>query len=467
MEKLQRKIKTLPKKPGVYLFKDQKGRIIYIGKALSLKDRIKSYFRQLLADEKTRLLVSQIAGFDYQIVPSEFEALLLEAKLIKEYKPKYNSQLKDDKRHLYIGITKSPPRIFPFRRPELEKDLLDWFGPFPSARSVRQVLRILRRIFPYCSCRPPPKRQCLYFHINLCPGFENLSTKEYQADIQKIRRTLNGKTTFIIRNLEKKMNQAAKKLFFEKAQKYKQQVAYLKHVTQGWRPISEFEDTAPMALLKLRRLLVKYQGLSPTTLNKIEGYDVSNLGKDIIVGAMVAFVNGQPEKGLYRKFKIRLGSRPKHPRNGKLEQNNKTNPNYRTEVKLPWSRWENRQDKMTTASSDPASIEQIIFRRLNHPEWLYPQLILVDGGKPQVSAALEAIKEKDLAGQICILGLAKRKETIVVPKIKNQQIIGWKLLNYSPQNPALKLLQQIRDEAHRFAQKYYQHLHLKKSGLKS
>jgi len=431
-QKLKTKLKKLPQKSGVYAFKNKDKKIVYLGKALNLKSRVKSYWQQKPLSPKTKLMVSQVVDFDIQVTSSEFEALLLEAKLIKEHKPKYNSRLKDDKRYLYLAITKAPFRVLPVRRPELEKDLLDWFGPFPSSRAVKEVMHLLRRIFPYCSCRNTPKRQCLYFHLKLCPGFKNLSSREYRENINQIREVLRGKSTLLLRNLKRKMNQAAKELEFEKAQNYKNQIAHLNHITQGWRPMIRDEAIIPKALLKLRKILVKYEGISPTTLNKIEGYDVSNLSSQIIVGAMATFLEGQPEKGLYRKFKI----------------------NYQAD--LPIRRTSFRKQ------NDPGSIKQLISRRLNHPEWLYPQLILVDGGKPQVSAAFKAIVQKGLAGKIAILGLAKKEETIVVPKIKNRKIVGWKMLHYSPHSSARRLLEQIRNESHRFAQKYYQTLHLKK-----
>ena len=428
MSKLKNKIKNLPRSPGIYLFKNKAGEIIYIGKALSLKNRIADYFRQKHPDAKTQKLVSQINNFEYQVLSSEFDALLLEAKLIKEHKPKYNIRLKDNKRYLYIGITKKPFRIFPVRRPELEKNLYDWFGPFPSSGEVRQVLRILRKLYPYCSCKNPPKRQCLYSHIKLCPGYQKLDTALHKQDINKIRRVLNGKSSrFIISDLKKQMSVSVKKLEFEKAQKAKEQLSAFVNITQFWRKIPNDDLISTKALVSLKKLFIKYQNIDPIIISKIEGYDVSNLGKNIIVGAMVCFVDGQAEKTLYRKFKI------------------------------------NKEGlkNLIAKQNDPASIKQIISRRLNHPEWLYPQVILVDGGKGQVSAAFEALKEKGLADQICILGLTKKEETIVVPIIEKGKIVGWEMLNYSKNNPTLQLLQQIRDESHLFAHKYYKEISLR------
>lgn len=420
------KSKAPPKKPGVYFFKDSAGQIIYIGKALSLSVRLKSYTQKNL-DIKTKSLVKQIKDLDFLVVKSEFEALVLEAKLIKEHRPKYNIRLKDDKRYLYIAISQSPFRVFASRQPSesegkpgQEDKLLDWFGPFPSSGEVRQVLRAIRRIFPYCSCKTKPRKNCLYAHIGLCPGPDNLASPDYKKDINKIRQILSGKTNLLINKLKKQMSTSAKKLEFEKAQNFKNQLLALQSLTTGWQHVPKQYLNTKKTLLRLRKLLVRYQKIDPTTLRKIEGYDVSNLGKDIVVGSMVAFVDGNPETGLYRQFKIR---------------------------------------SQKGIQNDPEGIRIIVDRRLNHPEWIYPQLILVDGGKTQIGAAFEALKKYQLNGKICLLGLTKEKETIVVPQIKRQKIIGFEKLNYAKSNQVLQLLQQIRDESHRFAQKYYKKLH--------
>ena len=435
---IKNKLKSLPRRPGIYIFKNSDGQIIYIGKALSLKNRVSDYFRQKHLDAKTKQLVSQIDNFEYQVLASEFDALLLEAKLIKEHKPKYNIRLKDNKRYLYIGITKKPFRIFPVRRPELEKNLYDWFGPFPSSGEVWRVLKILRRLYPYCSCKNPPKRQCLYSHIKLCPGYQKLDTTLYQQKINKIRRILNGKfSRFIISDLKKQMSVSAKNLEFEKAQRAKKQLSSFVNITQFWRKIPNNDLISTKTLVSLKKLFIKYQNIDPIIISKIEGYDVSNLGKNIIVGGMACFVDGQAEKTLYRRFKIK----------------DKNTSEMAERLLGGWR---------ITTQNDPGSIKQIISRRLNHPEWLYPQVILVDGGKGQVSSAFEAIKKKQLDSQICLLGLAKKQETIVIPIIEKKNIVGWEMLNYSKNNPTLLLLQQIRDESHRFAHKYYKKLYLKK-----
>jgi len=426
--------KTFPSKPGVYYFKNKTGQIIYIGKALSLRHRVANYFQKNIKDPKTKQLVSEIDKCEYLLADSEFDALLLEAKLIKEHRPKYNVLLKDDKRYLYIAISKENcPRIFVVRKVELEQNLLDWYGPFPSGGEARQVLKTIRHIFPYRTrCKVMSGKPCLDYQLNLCPGVCFKPVPEYKKIIFDIRQILSGKTNRLLKSLATNMQTAAKNLNFEEAQKLKRQLTALTNITQNWRHVPTDKIENSLAVANLRKILVKYQGIDPITVKKIEGYDISNLGKDIIVGGMVAFSDGVPDKAQYRKFKISLRINNKEKRINLQKQN------------------------------DPEGIKQIIFRRLNHPEWLYPQLILVDGGKGQVTAAQDALKMKKLSGQIALLGLAKRQETIVLPKIEDNQITKWKMLKLPKNSPALKLLQSIRDESHRFAQNYYKLLHRKK-----
>lgn len=452
---MQNQLNAVPAKPGVYFFKNKKGQIIYIGKALLLRHRLKSYFAKNITDPKTKQLVSQIADFDYQTVPSEFEALLLEAKLVKNHQPKYNIQLKDSKRPLYIAITKPPHRVLAQRRPELEKNLLDWYGPFPSGVSVRQVLRTIRRVFPYCSCQKSPQRQCLYSHLGLCPGQANLYSKTYCQNITQIRKILSGKTRKLLKSLEKKMNEKAKQQNFEQAQAYKQQLQSLQYVTADWKNIPNDKLSASTALTKLHKLLIKYQGIDPTIINKIEGYDVSNLGSQIVVGAMAVFTNGLPDNKLYRKFRITSNI-------SKRRTLKRFPPKKTPVVGIPLTPVVKELTE-NLRQNDPAGIYQIVRRRFNHPEWIYPQLILLDGGKAQVSAAFEALKEKNLVGSVCLLGLMKKEETIIIPGITKNKISSWKLLNYSPRSEVRRLLQQVRDESHRFAQKYYKLIHYKKT----
>ena len=448
MPVLKEKIRELPKKPGVYIFRNSTGRIIYIGKALVLKNRVRSYFIGK-HDAKTVELIANIAKLEWIIVNSEFEALLLEARLIKQHEPKYNVAQKDNKSYLYIIIGKEfPNRIFTARWTELSQPLDSWYGPFPSSSDAKQVLRFIRRIFPFRSCKKLPKSPCLYFHLRLCPGVCQMSlqtqTKQFQTKteiasslnaprndnktdygkiITQIRQIVSGKITSLLTSLKKEMKIASKNQKYEEAQKIKDQIDSLTALTEGWRTVPKEKTDISKTMLALRKLLVKYQGFDPITLNKIEGYDVSNLGREIIVGSMVSFIEGEPEKELYRKFNLKYD---------------------------------------LISQDDPEGIRQIIKRRLNHPEWLYPQLIVIDGGKTQVGAAFEAIKDQKLLGQISLVGLTKEFETLVIPRIQNEKIVKWSLIRLSRHSPELQLLQRIRDESHRFAKRYYQLLHSKK-----
>lgn len=410
---------NLPPKPGVYLFKNIRGSVLYIGKAINLKKRIKSYF--LIKPEEVRIanLLKEIQKVDYISTGSEIETLILEAKLIKEYQPKFNVRLKDDKRYLYIGITKEDyPRVYLIRQPEKESDLLDWFGPFPSSESVKEVLRLIRRVFPYRSCKKIPLSFCLYYHLELCPGVCKLpiSQKEHLRTIKKIRIFFNGKIDLLIRQLEKEMNALSKDLKFEEAEIRLQQIKKIKSILGKFKKIPE-ENIIETQLRWLRRVLIRYQGIDPLVIHRLESFDVSNLGKDIVVGSMTVFTNGEPENSQYRQFKIKV-----------------------------------------RYGGDPWALKEILLRRLKHKEWFLPQVILVDGGKTQLSAALEALLSSNLAGQICLIGLTKEKETLVIPVIDDKKIVGWKQIPKNTRNIGLPLLQFARDEAHRFAQRYYRKL---------
>ena len=442
---------NLPSQPGVYFFINKKGATLYIGKALNLRNRVKNYFVKKGGDPRVNKFINQVKRVDYIVTSSEIESLLLEARLIKEHQPKYNVRLKDDKRYLYVGITKEKwPRVWLLRQPEKEQqNLLDWFGPFPSASSLKEILRLLRRIFPYCSCKRRISKPCFYYYLKLCPA-PHLSEKvhlagvlphtsevreNYKKTIKNIRLFLNGKIDFLVKDLTKQMQETAKQEKFEQAAKLKKQIQMMQNLLGKFKKTAD-ETEAQKSLNSLRKILVRYSGIDPTVIHRLEAYDIANLGKKIIVGSMVAFLNGEPDTSLYRQFKI-----------------------------------------ITSRQDDPASLRQIISRRFSHQEWLYPQVILVDGGKAQVSAAFAALKEKKLLGKIALLGLAKPPktppnslnsltDTILIPLTDKDKICGYKLLNYSSSNSALKLLQHARDESHRFAQRYFHKLQ-KKSLTKS
>lgn len=420
--KLKSEIKKLPLSQGVYLFKDNKNNVLYVGKAINLRKRVKSYFEKIPKDDRINNLLKQTKKIDYICTTSEMEALLLEAKLTKEYQPKFNVRLKDDKRYLYAAISKEKfPRVFLLRAPEKTDKISAWFGPFPSAQSIKEILRLLRRIFPFRSCRKIPKKTCLYFYLNLCPGVcENLvSPKEYQKTTKKIKLFLEGKIGFLKKKIEKEMNQKAKELAFEQAEKCRRQILMIENMLGTFKRLPE-EEREEKQLNWLRKILIKYQKIDPVVIYRLEAYDIANLGRNIVVGAMAVFINGEPANREYRQFKIK-----------------------------------------TKFEGDSQALKEILFRRLSHNEWLYPQVILIDGGKAQVSTVFQVLAAKKLIKQIALLGLAKEKESVVIPLIEEDKIKSWKILRKSSQNIGISLLQYARDEAHRFAQRYYKKLHQK------
>ncbi|MCX6724886.1 MAG: GIY-YIG nuclease family protein [Candidatus Shapirobacteria bacterium] len=419
MQKETKTYQNLPNNPGVYLFKDKSGHVLYVGKALSLKKRVRNYFDKTPKEERIKKLLTEFKKIDFLATTSEIEALLLEARLIKQHWPKYNVRLKDDKRYLYVGITKeSYPQIKLIRQPERELSLLAWYGPFPTSASLKEILRLLRRVFPYRSCRKLTDKLCLYYHLNLCPGMCLEETKDYPKTIKKIMMFLDGQINPLVKNLQKEMKEASDKQKYELAGQLKRQIQLMENLLRSYSRGQE-EDKPLKQMAELRKLLVQHSGIEPNRIERLEAYDVANLGENLIVGSMVVLTEGEPDKSQYRQFR------------------------------LQWS------------GGDPGGIKQILSRRLAHQEWLFPQVILVDGGKTQISAAFEALKEKNLAKQIPVLGLAKKEEKIIIPKIIKEEIVAWKTFKYQSSSLPHQGLQQARDEAHRFAQRYYKKLHQK------
>lgn len=421
-KKLKNIFNDLPTGPGVYIFKDRKDEPVYIGKAKNIHLRLKSYLAINQLATKTLAMLAKVNKVEIIPVASEIEALLLEAEAIKRFKPKYNTLWKDDKSYLYIKIDfgKEVPLITTSRRQPEDKSV-KLFGPFPSATTVRYVLKILRRIFPYCSStheivktssgRTKYKR-CLYCHLGLCPfPYEsNEKANEYRKTVKKIITFLEGKNDKLIASLKREMNIAVKMLAFEKAAIIKKQIDALEYITKDYHGPSDyltnpmlFEDIVYLRLLDLTKQLK----LSKFP-NRIECYDVSNLGGKLAVGAMVVLKDGKLANNLYRHFKIKFKNTP----------------------------------------DDFAMLKEIIKRRFKN-NWPLPDLIVVDGGKGQLSALSEVLDSAGL--NIPHIAIAKKKELIYSPNNKEPLVL--------PKDSfALQLVQQIRDEAHRFAISYHRKL---------
>ena len=439
-KKLANKLKDLPNKPGVYFHRDKTGEIIYVGKAAVLKNRVRQYFQNSSnRDTKTLALIKEIRDVDWIVVGSEIEALFLEAEMIRRYLPRYNILARDDKSMVYLRIDypSNYPTVSITRRPQDDK--ARYFGPFLSATSLRQALKVLRKIFPFATKKPiSQKRASLYYHLGLDPGLEEgkTSLKDYRSNLRKLMAVISGQKAKIETELKKEMVKASKNLNYEAAAKYRNQLNALRNIDSQ----AIFSDKELLDISKDHALseLIDLFNLSKLP-RRIEAYDISHMQGKEVVASMVVFTNGVPDKRLYRKFKM------------------------------------SRQ-----SNDDFYNMHETIYRRLKPSHlktWGTPDLILIDGGKGQLTAAIKARDEHNL-GEIPFIGLAKREEQIVVHKLRSKIQIDGKTLKslggYTSSNKdfelislplnsnLLKLLERIRDESHRFAVSYHSTLKTKR-----
>jgi excinuclease ABC subunit C len=546
---IQQILETLPDKPGCYLMKDDKGRIIYVGKAINLRNRVRSYFHATAQEHpKTRRLVRDIADVEWIVVGSELEALILEMTLIKRHKPRYNVRLKDDKRYPYIKVPwQDPfPRVTVTR--QMKKDGARYFGPYTSVWAVHQTLDLLRKIFPYLTCSREitgnDSRACLYYDIKLCtaPCIGAINQEDYRQILDDLCKFLEGRTTPVVKRLTKEMDQAAKALHYEKAAAIRDQLQAIDRVVERQKVISSDQvdsDVIAMAradgeacvqvfFIRSGKLIgreyfvlegteeendeevlsefvkqfyaqaafIPEKVLLPSELeeaqiinqwlnsrksgrkveikvphrkaskelvamaaenavetlnalrtqweadknrqtgalseiqealklkdapNRIECYDISTTQGVASVGSMVVFEQGTPNKKLYRRFNI----------------------------------------KSVVGQDDFACMEEVLFRRFRrwkayHEEGervgkapdlafsILPDLLLVDGGKGQLSRAVKVLEDFDLLDQVPVAGLAKQEEELFIPNRHNS-------IYLERHSQGLYLIQRLRDEAHRFA----------------
>jgi excinuclease ABC subunit C len=537
---LKTKLQNLPAKPGVYLMKDGSGRIIYVGKAKSLRNRVRAYFHDSPPyHPKISALISRIADFDILATDSEMEALILEANLVKEYRPRYNVNLKDDKRYPYLKVTDEPfPRVLVVRR--VRKDDAKYFGPYTNVKAMRHTLRILRRIFPVRSCNHalPSKRRvklCLDYHIKRClgPCEGKVSQEDYAEIIKDVLLFLSGRNNLLLEQLQEKMSQYSAGEEFERAAYVRDQIKALGSVMEKQKVsdidpvdrdiialarhkkdifvvalqiregiligrqsfhLTSLEGTADSEIWStfLRRYYMHSQVIPPEIIlptqvadqemitswlsskregkvriiapqrgdkfkllemasynarlsldelllqrseakkkvppsvrslekdlylsappRRIAAFDISNLGSQDAVGSSVFFRDGRPLKSRYRRFKI----------------------------------------KTVAGQDDFAMMAEVVrryFNRLTEEKREYPDLVLIDGGKGQLSGAVNALHELGIDKQ-SVVALAKRLDEVFLPNESEALMI--------PKGSAsLKLLQRIRDEAHRFAVEYHRKL---------
>jgi len=392
------RINLLPGTAGVYCFRNGK-KILYIGKAVNIKERAKQH-KDLLG------LAKQIG---YIKTDSEIEALLLEARLIKKYRPKYNVAWKDDKNYFYVAITKKDfPRVLITHQP---REKAEYIGPFVEGTSLKRTLTFLRKVFPYYTGKSHPKGSCLWCDLKLCPG-PNPVKSDYRKNIKNLISVLKGKSGKVLKNLKEEMEKSSVSQDYEKAAKTRDQIGMLEKVIFNSR-VFESVEVDPQQIFR-GILNVK------KTIRRIEAYDISNIQGKEAVGSMVVFTQGKPDKNQYRKFKIKMEGKP----------------------------------------NDIAMIKEVLLRRFAHPEWPYPDLILIDGGKGHLNVAKRTKNKEQKTKNIPVMALAKKENKLYIENKKEP------LLLKTMSREIFNLILQLRGEAHRFAISYHHKLR-KKALLKN
>lgn len=436
MEDVQKTLAAITHEPGVYIYRNSDRVVIYVGKAVDLSRRVKQYFqRDDAVGEKTARLVSNIDAIETIPTTSEYDALLLEAKLIRQYMPKFNVISRDDKSPLYVVITLAEqlPRLLLVRKGEIaqyetnKKNAV--YGPFQSGYALKSLLRQLRSIVPYCTQKERRGKPCFYTHLGLCgpcPGvIVRLTGKEkveaiaeYRKHMLRLRALFEGRTSWLVREYEKEMRALADALQFEKAGIVKERLRYLSGISAYRYDPQVFLDQGAEDIYEeeLEEFTGRFRKYYPTVskITRIECFDISNLYGQQAVGSMTVLIHGRPEKSEYRKFRI----------------------------------------KTVKGISDVAMMKEVLERRLKHTEWTYPDVIIVDGGKPQVEAAREVFIQHSIT--IPFAGLAKREEELIIPQEGKFEILRLPL-----SGRAIKVMLRIRDEAHRFAITYHRKLRAK------
>ena len=423
------KVKTFPTTPGVYLMKDDRGAVIYVGKAKNLRSRAGHYFtKEAVENPRTSELVKHIVDVEFIPCDTEVDALLKEARLVKDIRPRFNKDLKDDKSfpYLQIRIREEFPRVEFTRTPRSKGVKL--YGPFTSARSLRAAIQVLQRVLQFRTCsldivstedRWRWFRPCLLHSIRQCtaPCNFRVSKEDYRKQIRKLILILEGKRGKLIREMEGQMKEASVAMQFEKAARIRDEIAALNKlelrgdVDKDVQP-EVFAIDPKKGLRGLRKVL----GLA-TVPRSIEGFDIAHLSGQDTVASLVSFLDGLPFKQGYRKFKI----------------------------------------KTVEGVDDFASMREVVFRRfkrLHDDDAVFPDILLIDGGKGQLNAAMDAFRALGIEPPT-VISLAKQEEEIFRPGESES-------IKLSRHSAALRLLQYVRDESHRFAQHYHHTLRRKK-----
>ncbi len=406
---------SLPSSPGIYIFEDKDKNPLYIGKSISLKSRLRQHYEGFVTGTtKAANFIPQTHTLFLKIVNNDLEAIILEANYIRSHKPRYNAISKDGKSNTYIVITNYPDsKIKIIHATDITSlDLDDYrkqiFGPFTSAKTAEILLKEVRRIFGYCNDPFNSRnRACFNYHLEHCPGacLWLITPSQYRLHLRQIRRFLSGRFTELQKSLYRQIKSAVKKEKYEQASLVKKQLENLEQAMNNKRS---------SLLLKLSDTTEQIQSLIIETLkhpqlkkipHRLECYDLAHLQGENYVGSMSVFIDGRPQTNLYRHFHIQGQER-----------------------------------------SDPGGLKQIIGRRLKHREWPLPDLIILDGGVPQLS-----IVSSSVPASIAVIALAKKNETIYFYNQENKIVS----LNLNLEDPVLNLFRNIRDEAHRFATTFH------------
>ncbi len=455
---LQKALKKLPNSPGVYIFRDPIGVVLYVGKAASLKSRVRSYFPLDAArgikkgDARIEQMVAQISKIETKPTRSALEALFLEAELIKKHQAKYNVMAKDDKTFAYIAITREPiPRIIVVRPTDRRKEKINkLFGPYQSAAIARTALKILRRIFPFHTLKTKPGEKCFHASIGMCSGIcgydgkleiRNWKFREYRRTVKNIEMFLKGKRTRLEAGLRLQMKAASAQQRYEEAARLRDSLGALRHINDVALLKDEYAEAklpdSAEAKLLARSLasgstcIASGSGLHLGVPHRIEAYDISHTFGHEPVGSMVVFTNGKVDPGEFRKFRIRgmFKVAKAKPRPSDRGSSSTSLGEY--------GRW----------IDDTAMLREVLTRRLRHREWPMPDLLLMDGGTAQLHAAHAVLKKLRLS--IPAAALAKgpaRKRADLSTTDSSVKLIP------------ITLLVKLREQAHRFAIRYHRTL---------
>ena len=495
-DSIRTKLSTLPHKPGIYLMRDRFGTVIYVGKARDLRKRVTQYFqpsRRLAWDLKFKALIEGIQDFDFHVVRSEPEALLLEGKLIKEFHPRYNVSFRDDKRFLLLKVNLNDP-IPRFTLTRFKQDDgARYFGPFPNSGALRSTLALVRRQYHLRGCRPltPNERDykhCLYAHLKYCtaPCIANVTRDQYLEQVQAACEFLEGQCEEMQAQLEVEMKKAAAAQEYEKAAELRDLLSDLRRTTRKANRFERVPYSLPLAIDPERDLAELGQVLGLTgPPRRIEGFDISNISGTFKVASLVSFRDARPDRANYRKFKIKTvegqddfasvaevvrrrytrvlnEARVQSPQ--AAAHRPRSMPEGQTAGQGTEARWEGGEpvagelqklvNETSVAARRGRPVKQPDLPSATAVRPSLPDLILIDGGKGQLNAACDELQKLGLS-HIPVIGLAKEFEEIYRPGEKEP-------LRLPPESGALKLLQRVRDESHRLANTYNATLRLRK-----